>query len=254
MLTFQGSEYGFRLLNQLGWEGVPVAQVVVLNGVWRTRARWLRRWIRQLGLVEALRYTLAGFTDRLGRRLTDWRGRPLERDYARLAERVSLTPFVGSLETVEALRTGAPELLLLVDSGIAPASVLAIPTLATLNAHPGVLPEYRGLDTELWAIDEQRFDAVGCTLHLVDPGVDTGPILRVQPYAWQGDERLQLLSSRLEEVCVDLLVEACLQEWPDYLARAYPQGPGRRYSLMPRRRRAEAERKLRRFLDGLVRA
>ena len=252
MLTFQGSEYGFRLLNLLRWEGVLVAQVVVLNAVWRTRARWLQRWIRQLGPLEALRYAGAGFSGRRSRRLTDWRGRPLERDYQLLAERVDYAPYARSAETMQALRASAPDLLLLADSGIVPRSVLTIPALATLNAHPGVLPEYRGLDTELWAIDEQRFDTVGCTLHLVDPGIDTGPILRIEPYRWRGDETLDLISSRLEEVCVDLLVAACLADWPSYLAKARPQGPGRRYRLMPRRRRAGAAHKLRTFLDGLV--
>ena len=42
----------------------------------------------------------------------------------------------------------------------------------------GVLPYYRGMNVAEWA----RFngDPVGCSVHLVDAGIDTGPILCVR--------------------------------------------------------------------------
>src|SRR5205823_6670975 len=147
----------------------------------------------------------------------------IERDYRRLAARVDYGEFPRSTATVEALRGGAPEVLLLADSGIVPRSVLAVPRFATLNAHPGVLPDYRGLDPELWAIEEGRFDAVGSTLHLVDAGIDTGPILEVERYVWRGDESLDVLIERVNERCLELLIQACREPWPETLERARPQ-------------------------------
>jgi methionyl-tRNA formyltransferase len=138
--------------------------------------------------------------------------------------------------------------LLLAQSGIVPESVLAVPKLATLNAHPGRLPQVRGFDPELWAIETGQLDALACTLHVVDKGVDTGPILRQAPYAWRGDETLERLVERLNETCVDLLVEACETLTPEELAAAQPQGAGTQYHLMPLRRRPAVARKLRAFL------
>jgi methionyl-tRNA formyltransferase len=45
-----------------------------------------------------------------------------------------------------------------------------------INVHPGPLPQYRGLFTPFWQIMRGN-DVLRCTVHLVDPGVDTGPVL-----------------------------------------------------------------------------
>ncbi len=45
-----------------------------------------------------------------------------------------------------------------------------------LNIHPSLLPKYRGLDTHARAIAAGDSEA-GCTVHLVTPALDDGPIL-----------------------------------------------------------------------------
>lgn len=45
-----------------------------------------------------------------------------------------------------------------------------------INIHPSLLPKFPGLDTHTQAITaKERFH--GCTVHVVDTGVDTGPIV-----------------------------------------------------------------------------
>lgn len=51
-----------------------------------------------------------------------------------------------------------------------------IPTIATINAHPSLLPKYRGPNPYFWVIKNQE-QISGITLHLVDSGYDTGAIL-----------------------------------------------------------------------------
>lgn len=244
MLTAEDSRYGLKLLNLLAWHGVPVWQVVTFTDLWALRRRWARRAVKRLGWVGAARYLAErrwGSPFR-GQGLR-WRGRELERDWARLASRHDRAPTQWSPRAVEALGAGEPDLCLLVGTGIIPPTVLAVPRLATLNAHPGILPSYRGLDPELWALHEGRRDQVGSTLHVVDAAVDTGPVLATRPYDWRGDETLGRLTVRLTETCLDLLAGACREVWPDYLHTAAPQGPGRYHSLCPpslRRRIARA--------------
>ena len=51
-----------------------------------------------------------------------------------------------------------------------------IPKIATINAHPSLLPKYRGPNPYYWAIRNQE-TVSGVTFHLVDDGFDTGAIL-----------------------------------------------------------------------------
>ncbi|MBW3578437.1 MAG: formyl transferase [Actinobacteria bacterium] len=46
-----------------------------------------------------------------------------------------------------------------------------------LNIHCGITPDYRGVHGGFWAIAAGRPDLVGTTVHVIDPGVDTGPIV-----------------------------------------------------------------------------
>lgn len=62
--------------------------------------------------------------------------------------------------------------------------LLSSPKYGFLNFHPSYLPHNRGKHYNFWALVEQR--PFGVTLHLVDSGIDTGPIIsqRLLPYDW----------------------------------------------------------------------
>ena len=51
-----------------------------------------------------------------------------------------------------------------------------IPKIATINAHPSLLPKYRGPNPYFWTIRNQEKES-GVTFHLVDDNLDTGAIL-----------------------------------------------------------------------------
>ena len=51
-----------------------------------------------------------------------------------------------------------------------------IPKIATINAHPSLLPKYRGPNPYYWVIKNQE-QTSGVSFHLVDDGFDTGAIL-----------------------------------------------------------------------------
>jgi len=58
-----------------------------------------------------------------------------------------------------------------------------------VNFHSGLLPHYRGPYSEFWAMYEHRPDLIGCSVHLIDEGIDTGPLLATR-VAQLPDERL----------------------------------------------------------------
>jgi hypothetical protein len=84
---------------------------------------------------------------------------------------------LNSEDGLKAVRSLAPDLAVHAGAGILRAPLLGIPRLGTLNAHMGLLPHYRGMNVAEWAA--MTSGPVGCTVHLVDPGIDTGPILAV---------------------------------------------------------------------------
>lgn len=65
-------------------------------------------------------------------------------------------------------------LSILYDKIIGPALIDATPQI--VNCHPGRLPHYRGVRPVNWAL-RNGDDLAGITLHVIDTGVDTGPIL-----------------------------------------------------------------------------
>jgi len=68
-----------------------------------------------------------------------------------------------------------PDLLVLDVTTLVGPEILRIPKIGTLNIHAGILPKYRGFDARRWAILDSG--PVGCTVHFVDEGCDTGPII-----------------------------------------------------------------------------
>lgn len=83
----------------------------------------------------------------------------------------------NSKRAVHFLKEIAPDVIAFTGGGLIRKEVLAIPRLGVLNCHSGILPDYRGMDVVEWPIAEGRMFSVGLTLHFMDQGVDTGPIL-----------------------------------------------------------------------------
>ncbi len=70
---------------------------------------------------------------------------------------------------------------------------------AVVNVHPSLLPEFPGAH----AVEEQLRAGVaesGATVHLVDEGVDTGPILAQERVAVRPDDTPESLHERIKEL------------------------------------------------------
>lgn len=60
-------------------------------------------------------------------------------------------------------------------AGLFDTDYLSLARQCFLNVHPGLLPDFRGLDPVLWALYERK--PVGVTIHQIDDGIDTGDVL-----------------------------------------------------------------------------
>jgi phosphoribosylglycinamide formyltransferase-1 len=65
-----------------------------------------------------------------------------------------------------------------------------------INIHPALLPSFPGLDAQKQAIDYGAKYS-GCTVHFVDSGVDTGPIILQSLVKIKKDDTKETLSKRI---------------------------------------------------------
>ena len=65
-----------------------------------------------------------------------------------------------------------------------------------VNIHPSLLPKYKGLNTHARAL-EANDPIAGCTVHLVTPKLDAGPVLAYAEVAIQKSETIESLASKV---------------------------------------------------------
>lgn len=107
------------------------------------------------------------------------------------------------------------------------AHLLDIPREGIINFHNGPVPKYRGVNIPSWAIiNGEKRHAV--TWHLVDEGVDTGPVVQESAFDLSDDETAISLIFR----CIDEGIRILPRILDDYVAgklNATPQEGGGRY-------------------------
>ncbi len=105
------------------------------------------------------------------------------------------------------LRHWQPELGVVVAYGhILRPEVLALPTRGMINVHASLLPELRGAAPINWAI--LRGDPeTGISIMQMEPGMDTGPVLRRAPTPVGMNETAGELTARLAVLGAETLIE-----------------------------------------------
>lgn len=143
---------------------------------------------------------------------------------------------VNGPETVEAISGLEPDVVIQEAAGILHKQVIEIARVGTLNLHSGIAPLLRGQDPVYWALWERRHEWLGATVHRIDEGIDTGPVLAYAPVEprYPG-ERFPSLYVRITELGTKDLV--------DVLCRL---GRGERWTIPP----PEGERVYRTIFSG----
>ena len=114
----------------------------------------------------------------------------------------------------------SPDLIIFTGGNILWKRLLDIPRLGVLNVHLGLLPEIRGMSSPEWSLLKNI--PAGVTLHYMDEGIDTGPILHrcefpgVARCESLNDLRNRLIAFGVEKVAevVDALDRGALSATP----------------------------------------
>ena len=143
--------------------------------LWRKVWRWLRDRKRYAGNPEAKFF----FADHAPK---------LERGDLRVE-----VPHINHPDVIKIIDEQCPDVIAVFGTSLLKGELLEKGRLGIINLHGGLSPEYRGADCTFWALYNQEPEKVGCTIHYINAGIDTGNIIaHVSPEIKETDDELTL--------------------------------------------------------------
>lgn len=144
--------------------------------------------------------------------------KPMSR--ARLAElqgACDATPMTGftrmdvdslnSGEAINRIRLLKPKAVFVASTGMLRKPLLEACGCPVVNYHSGINPAYRGINGGYFALANGESENFGVTLHLVDLGVDTGPVLATNRVPVAANDNMQTYMTLMAAKSQDLVVE-----------------------------------------------
>jgi methionyl-tRNA formyltransferase len=199
VLCTSGGLYGALVLRRLlRSPRTDVAGIVLSTRVLQKSCGWWQGAYRQLALsgppYALYLWCATGLADSLGR-LTPVR--PVARQAAGSGIPLLRTRDVNDARGLAFLSDTAPQLLLTAffNQRVGETAVGVAP-LGAVNIHPGALPDFRGVDPVLRAL-EKGATTLGVTLHRITSELDAGPVLASDHVEWQEYPSLLEATARL---------------------------------------------------------
>jgi methionyl-tRNA formyltransferase len=113
----------------------------------------------------------------------------------------------NSPRAIAQLKQWSPDLAIFTGGDILRDEVLKVPRVGILNSHLALLPEIRGMSSPEWSLLCEV--PLGITIHFMDSGVDTGPILLRREFAGtDGCDSLADLRNKMIADGIELIAEA----------------------------------------------
>ena len=216
------------------WSARKVSRLLRPANLWRKGWRWLRDRRRYLGDAEA-RFFFGATPPRL-----------LREDL-----RVEV-PHVDHPEVVALAERLRPDVIAVFGTSLIRGPLLGYGRLGMFNLHGGLSPNYRGADCTFWALYNAEPAQVGCTLHRIDTGIDTGALVaHVSPEVGEGDDELTLFWRGVRDAAEAYVELIGRLERGEPLGQRQP-AKGRLYQVKDRGWREERQL-AKRMRDGLLR-
>jgi folate-dependent phosphoribosylglycinamide formyltransferase PurN len=132
-------------------------------------------------------------------------------------------------DEIARMRDLAPDVVLVFGTGLLKQPLIDSFPGRVMNIHLGLSPYYRGAGTNFWPLVNREPEYVGATIHYLDAGIDTGPILsHARPRIERGDGPHDIGNRTIVAAAQALLRAAAAHV--SGVARAVPQwGRGRLY-------------------------
>jgi peptidoglycan/xylan/chitin deacetylase (PgdA/CDA1 family) len=168
------------------------------------------RWIPyQLGEIASL---LAAKTHRAPAQSPDRPGQMFSREALEQHPRIAIRRFAAINGDVACgfVREFGADLGIALGAPILKPALFTLPRLGTINLHKGRLPDYRGMPPAFWELLAGE-SSVGCTVHKVEAGLDTGAIILERSVSVDRFSTVPGVQTKLHRVGVELVCEAAAQ-------------------------------------------
>lgn len=130
---------------------------------------------------------------------------------------------LSDAETLASIRAVKPDIIFAIGGmQIISKDILAVPTKGTINVHPALLPKYRGRFSTAHAIFNGEKET-GCTLHWMDEGLDSGPIILQESFPITEDDTGRSVYDNFTNVGTKLFREFLLMLMKDVPIKSVPQ-------------------------------
>ena len=102
-------------------------------------------------------------------------------------------PHINHPDVLDLAERLEPDVIAVFGTSLIRGDLLTKGRLGIVNLHGGPSPNYRGADCTFWALYNGEPDQVGCTLHYIDAGIDTGNLIaHIFPEVKEGGDELTL--------------------------------------------------------------
>lgn len=169
-----------------------------------------------------------------------------------LPDRTHVVPTHNGAACLDLLDRFRPEVIAVYGTLIIRPPVIRKAGSAILNMHTGISPRYRGADTYFWPLHNEEPEWIGTTIHRLDEGIDSGPIIEVVRPEITPDDDPDSLFAKCVRVGADAYADAVAAALDGTLVDV-PQDltEGRNYLAVERD--IAAERRVARLLrEGLL--
>ena len=130
---------------------------------------------------------------------------------------------------IDAMRRSRPDVVLVFGTGLLKQPLIDAFPGNIINIHLGLSPYYRGAGTNFWPLVNREPEYCGATIHFLDIGVDTGPIVaHVRPDIRRGDGPHDI-GNKTIVAAADALAEAAIAHAASPLRGVVQEGKGRLY-------------------------
>jgi folate-dependent phosphoribosylglycinamide formyltransferase PurN len=113
----------------------------------------------------------------------------------------------SGLQCLSILKSLEPELIIVLGTSILKPEVLSIAKRYTLNIHGGIVPKYRNVHSDFWAVSKKDFTNIGTSIIHLDPGIDTGDIAMQGLLKVSSDDTLFSIKKKNIELSLQLITQ-----------------------------------------------
>jgi len=154
---------------------------------------------------------------------------------------------INELKSYKLIRKINPDLCILFGTRKVEKNIVQLLKNKLINVHRGITQNYRGLDSEFWAIKENKFDQIGVTIHYVTNELDRGDILEQKLLVLKKNMKIHQLKYYTTLIATELCLQILFKIKNNLIIRKKFIKKGKYYSFMTSLDKNKLEKKFNKF-------